>query len=89
MQDDSYFLIKPHLIFSFYLCIRLTSPNYAFMRCRLYSSQKVKLYKLYHKPGFVAWNSKGKRSVCTPAQFDQHYCYSLVCKLMANFQDYG
>ena len=25
------------LIFSFYLCLSLTSPNYAFMRCRLYS----------------------------------------------------
>ena len=29
----------PH--FHFYLCLRLTSPNYAFMRCRLYSNQKV------------------------------------------------
>ena len=36
----SYFWIKPRLIFSFYLCLRLTSPNYAFMRCRLYSNQK-------------------------------------------------
>ena len=29
----------PH--FSFYLCLRLTSPNYAFMRNRFYSKQKV------------------------------------------------
>ena len=31
------FEIKPRLIFSFYLCLRLTSPNYALMRHRLYS----------------------------------------------------
>ena len=39
---------KPRLIFSFYLCLRLTSPNYAFMRHRLYSKQlqKVKEYML-------------------------------------------
>ena len=30
--------------FSFNLCLRLTSPNYALMRCRLYSNQKVKYY---------------------------------------------
>ena len=29
----------PH--FQFYLYLRLISPNYAFMRCRLYSAQKV------------------------------------------------
>ena len=28
--------------FSFYICLRLTSPNYAFMRRRLYSKRKVK-----------------------------------------------
>ena len=28
--------------FSFYLCLRLTSPNYAFIRRRLYSKRKVK-----------------------------------------------
>ena len=32
--------IKPRLLFSFYLCLRLTSPNYAFMWRRLYSEQK-------------------------------------------------
>ena len=37
---------KPRLIFSFYLCLRLTSPNYAFMRHRLYSKRKVKEYML-------------------------------------------
>ena len=36
-QDE----IKPRLIFSFFLCLRLTSPIYAFMRCRLYSNQKT------------------------------------------------
>ena len=40
----SYFWIKPRLIFSFHLCLRLTSPNYAFMRHRLYSKRKVKEY---------------------------------------------
>ena len=30
--------------FSLNLFLRLTSPNYAFMRCRLYSKQKVKEY---------------------------------------------
>ena len=40
-QDDT----EPRLIFSFYLCLRLTSPNYAFMRRRLYSKRKVKEYK--------------------------------------------
>ena len=33
-------MIKPRLLFSFYLCLRLTSPNFAFMRCRLYSKRK-------------------------------------------------
>ena len=33
--------VKPRLIFSFYLCLRMTSPNYAFMRHRLYSMRKV------------------------------------------------
>ena len=48
-QDDTvFFLIKPRLIFSFYLCLRLTSPNYAFMRPRLYSKRKVQLYKEYN-----------------------------------------
>ena len=37
-QDE----IKLRLLFSFYLCQRLTSPNYAFMRRRLYSKRKVK-----------------------------------------------
>ena len=40
----SYFWIKPRLILSFYLCFRLTSPNYAFMRRRPYSKRKVKEY---------------------------------------------
>ena len=40
----SYFWIKPCLIFSFYLCLRLASPNYAFMRRHLYSKRKVKEY---------------------------------------------
>ena len=38
-QDDKLLLNKTRLIFSFYLCLRLTSPNYAFMRCRLYNNQ--------------------------------------------------
>ena len=38
----SYFWIKPRILFSFYLCLRLTSPNYAFMRRRLCSKRKVK-----------------------------------------------
>ena len=33
---------------SFYLCLRLTSPNYAFMRRRLYSKRKVKKNLLGH-----------------------------------------
>ena len=28
-------------LFQLYLCLRWTSPNYAFMRCRLYSKQNV------------------------------------------------
>ena len=41
-QDDTVILNKFTPLFSFYLCLRLTSPNYAFMRRRLYSRQKVK-----------------------------------------------
>ena len=40
-QDGSYFRIKPRLIFNYYLCLRLTSPNFPFMRCRCYSTRKV------------------------------------------------
>ena len=40
-------LKKPRFIFSFYLCLRLISPNYAFMRRRLYSKRKVKEYKAF------------------------------------------
>ena len=40
----AYFWIKPRLIFSFYLCLRLTSTIYVFRRCRLYSNQKVIIY---------------------------------------------
>ena len=40
VQDDT--VIKEFV--SFYLCLRLTSPNYAFMRRRLYSKRKVKEY---------------------------------------------
>ena len=35
-QDE----IRPRLIFSFYVCLRLASPNYAFMGWRHYSNQK-------------------------------------------------
>ena len=40
--------------FSFYRCLRLTSPNYAFMRYRLYNNQKVKLYsdEMLHHAAF-------------------------------------
>ena len=38
---------KTRLIYSLNLCLRLTSPNYAFMRHRLYSKRKVKEYLLY------------------------------------------
>ena len=32
-QDDTVtFAEKPRLLFSFYLCLRLTSPSYAFMQ---------------------------------------------------------
>ena len=41
MAQDDTVLNKSHLVFSFYLCLRLTSPNYAFMKCRLYSNKKV------------------------------------------------
>ena len=40
----SYLSKKPRLIFSFYLCQKLTSPYYTFMRRRLYSKRKVKEY---------------------------------------------
>ena len=43
-NDTVTFQKKPRLIVSFYLCLRLTSPNYAFMRHRLYSKRKVKEY---------------------------------------------
>ena len=42
----SYFGITPRLFFSFHLCLRLTSPNYAFIRRRPYSKRKVKEYGL-------------------------------------------
>ena len=51
----SYFWIKPRLILSFYLCLRLTSPNYAFMMCCLYSNQKVIPYKLFTVITFSCW----------------------------------
>ena len=40
VQDDTVIFE----FFSFYLFLWLTSPNYAFMRRRLYSKQKVKEY---------------------------------------------
>ena len=42
-QDDT----VTYDFLSFYLCLRLTSPNYAFMRRRLYSKRKVKEYGCY------------------------------------------
>ena len=44
LDDTVTFEKKTRLIFSFYICLRLTSPNDAIMRCRLYSNQKVQLY---------------------------------------------
>ena len=41
-QDDAVTFELNHAFFSFYLCLRLTSPNYAFMRHRLYSKRKAK-----------------------------------------------
>ena len=41
-QDDKLLLNKTTPLYSFYLCLRLTSPNYAFMGRRLYSKLKVK-----------------------------------------------
>ena len=44
-QDDTVTFESNHASFSaFYLCLRLTIPNYAFMRRRLYSKRKVKEY---------------------------------------------
>ena len=40
-QDDTVTFEYNHASFSAYTYVRLTSPNYAFMRCRLYSNQKV------------------------------------------------
>ena len=64
-DDTDFFLIKPRLIFSFYLCLRLTSPNYAFMRCRLYSTQKVIWYYLSEEENvfdFLTWQEHLVRS---------------------------
>ena len=55
----SYFWIKPRLLFSFYLCLRSTSPNYAFMRRRLYSKRKVKEYKSERIEGWN-WTRRGQ-----------------------------
>ena len=44
MAQDDTVTFEPRLIFGFYLCLRLASLNYAFMRGRLYSKRKVKLY---------------------------------------------
>ena len=42
-QDNTVTFEQNHAsFFSFYLCLRLTSPNYAFMRRRLYSKRTVK-----------------------------------------------
>ena len=42
-QDDTVTFELNHAFFSaIYLCLRLASPNYAFMRRRLYSKRKVK-----------------------------------------------
>ena len=40
-QDDTV-TFELRLLFSFYLCLEMTSPNYAFMKRRLYSKRKVK-----------------------------------------------
>ena len=54
-QDDT-----PHLIFSFYICLRLTSPNNAFMRRHLYSKRKVEeFFKTYFRNECVFWNVHG------------------------------
>ena len=42
-QDDTVIFEYNHASFlNCFLCLRKTSPNYAFMRRRLYSKQKVK-----------------------------------------------
>ena len=52
-QDDTVTLSKTTPHFSFYLCLRLTSPNYAFMRRRLNSKRKVKEYTKHKLTNFT------------------------------------
>ena len=54
-QDDTVtFEEKPRLLFSFYLCLSLTSPNYAFMRRRLYSSEKSSNIRQHGQCGYLS-----------------------------------
>ena len=49
-QDDTVIFEQNHALFSaFNLRLTLTSPNNAFMRCRLYSKRKVKFNKVILK----------------------------------------
>ena len=53
------FCIKPCLNFSFYLCLRLTNPSYAFMRRRNYRKRNVKEYNLERIEGWN-WTRRSK-----------------------------
>ena len=77
-QDDT----EPRLIFNFYLCLRSTSPNYAFMRRRLYSKRKVKEYNsdaLRGETGPDGQNIFGHTDVLINDLFfcERQYCYVL------------
>ena len=79
-QDDSYFWIKPRLIFSFYLCLRLTSPNYAFMWRRLYGKRKVKLYHIVFFPLKQVNNGQ-----CNTAVWGYIYMYKITITRISSF----
>ena len=78
-QDDTVtFEEKPRLIFSFHLCLRLTSPNYAFMRRRLYSKRKV--HEWTHRRCVLLSNYWSRMRVF------EHCSYSPVAILITNWQ---
>ena len=78
-QDDTVnFLNKttPHFQLSpmTHLCVRMTSPNYAFMRCRLYSKQKSYYTLVYHVSSYSLALHISCDITCTIESF--FYCHA-------------
>ena len=79
MAQDSYFWIKPRLILSFNQCLRLTSPDYAFMRCRLYSTPKSHIID-----GIIVSSLAANREYY-PSVYIRCNCLFLLCHESLNY----